>query len=217
MFDLEQKISEWREQMLAAGIKSPVPLDELEIHLREEIERQMKAGANEQKAFEISVQQIGAPQPLKSEFKKNERSFMKTLKICGGIFGLFIAAALMVPGFVQLHATLAVTNGRLACWLAGLALFGWSLDLLRQIVRPTKRTQPADKTRMSLRIKIIKIRVGVLVMLAALACMMPAAALAIRDGRMQFADLCYLTFGIALLIAGTGVVFLPYQKRKLET
>lgn len=35
MFDLEQSIAEWRRQMLAAGIKTPVPLEDLEIHLRE--------------------------------------------------------------------------------------------------------------------------------------------------------------------------------------
>ena len=51
MFDLEQSIAEWRQQMLAAGIKTPVPLEELEIHLREEIERQMKSGLNEQTGF----------------------------------------------------------------------------------------------------------------------------------------------------------------------
>ena len=38
MLNLEQKISEWRKQMLAVGIQAPVPLEELEIHLREEIE-----------------------------------------------------------------------------------------------------------------------------------------------------------------------------------
>jgi hypothetical protein len=70
MFDLEQSIADWRTQMLAAGIKTPVPLEELEIHLREEIERKMKSGLNEQRAFEISVQQIGQAQPLKMEFKK---------------------------------------------------------------------------------------------------------------------------------------------------
>jgi hypothetical protein len=54
----------------AAGIKSPVPLEELEIHLHEEIERQLKSGLNEQKAFEISVQAIGEATPLKIEFQK---------------------------------------------------------------------------------------------------------------------------------------------------
>ena len=39
MFDLEQAIAGWRRQMLAAGIQSPVPLEELGIHLRDEIER----------------------------------------------------------------------------------------------------------------------------------------------------------------------------------
>jgi hypothetical protein len=70
MFDLEQSIAEWRRQMLAAGIKSPVPLDELEIHLREEIEQQIKLGLSEQNAFNSTVQKIGQAGPLKIEFKK---------------------------------------------------------------------------------------------------------------------------------------------------
>ena len=32
MFDLEQAIADWRRQMLAAGIKTPVPLEELKSH-----------------------------------------------------------------------------------------------------------------------------------------------------------------------------------------
>jgi hypothetical protein len=70
MLDLEQSIAEWRRQMLAAGIKTPVPLEELEIHLREEIERQINLGSSEPKAFQISVQAIGQAKPLKIEFKK---------------------------------------------------------------------------------------------------------------------------------------------------
>ena len=52
MFSLEQSISEWRKQMLAAGIQTPVPLEELEVHLRDEIEQQIKSGSDEQQAFE---------------------------------------------------------------------------------------------------------------------------------------------------------------------
>ncbi len=70
MFDLEQSIADWRKQMLAAGIKTPVPLEELEIHLREDIERQMELGTTPQLAFENSVQQIGHASELKGEFKK---------------------------------------------------------------------------------------------------------------------------------------------------
>ena len=46
MFDLEKAIADWRRLMLALGIKSPVPLEELESHLREEIQRQMQLGLN---------------------------------------------------------------------------------------------------------------------------------------------------------------------------
>jgi hypothetical protein len=70
MFNLEQSIAEWRQQVLAAGIKTPVPLEELESHLREETEQQVRAGTDEARAFEIAVQRIGQPAPLKKEFMK---------------------------------------------------------------------------------------------------------------------------------------------------
>ena len=74
MFDLEKSIADWRKQMLAAGIQTPVPLEELEIHLREDIEQQMKSGLNEQEAFTASVQKIGQAHAVQSEFKKVEAS-----------------------------------------------------------------------------------------------------------------------------------------------
>lgn len=70
MFDLEQAIAAWRKQMLAAGIKTPEPLEELESHLREEIERQLKSGLCEQQAFEMATGRIGQASELKREFKK---------------------------------------------------------------------------------------------------------------------------------------------------
>jgi len=70
MFNLEQSIADWRRQMLAAGIKAPVPLEELETHLREEIERQLKLGTHAEPAFETAVRMVGPASALKSEFKK---------------------------------------------------------------------------------------------------------------------------------------------------
>jgi hypothetical protein len=72
MCDLEEKISKWRKQMLAAGIKTPVPLEELEIHLREDIEQQTKLGLNEQEAFKASVLKIGQAHTVQNEFNKIE-------------------------------------------------------------------------------------------------------------------------------------------------
>ena len=70
MFDLEQAIADWRQQMLAAGIKTPVPLVELEIHLREDIAQQMQSGVDGQKAFNSAAHKMGHADVLKREFKK---------------------------------------------------------------------------------------------------------------------------------------------------
>ena len=80
MFNLEKSIAEWRKQMLVSGIKSPVPLEELEIHLREEIEQQVKSGLGEQRAFEATVQQIGQATVLKTEFSKVSETIYERLK-----------------------------------------------------------------------------------------------------------------------------------------
>jgi hypothetical protein len=70
MFNLEQAVANWRRQLIIAGIKAPVPMEELEIHLREEIERQMQSGLSAQPAFGIAVEKIGQAPELKGEFKK---------------------------------------------------------------------------------------------------------------------------------------------------
>ena len=74
MFNLEQSIAEWRQQMLAAGIQTPVPLEELESHLREEIERQMKTGLNPQDAFTSAVQKLGPAHTVQNEFMKVDKT-----------------------------------------------------------------------------------------------------------------------------------------------
>jgi len=70
MFNLEQSIAEWRRQMLAAGVKNPNVLDELEIHLREDVEKQMREGSGAQQAFEAATRQIGHADVLQTEFSK---------------------------------------------------------------------------------------------------------------------------------------------------
>jgi hypothetical protein len=110
MFNLEQSINGWRQQMLAAGIKSPVPLEELEGHLREEIEQQIKSGLNAQQAFAAAVQQIGQANRLKREFKKVERTLMKKIMIILlGIFGILFGPGIILPALAK-HRDLGIWN-----------------------------------------------------------------------------------------------------------
>src|SRR5512135_1001318 len=68
MFDLETTIAEWRRQMIAAGLRNPEALDELESHLRDDVEQQVFSGINEARAFELAVRRIGEAVELKREF-----------------------------------------------------------------------------------------------------------------------------------------------------
>ena len=112
MPDLEQAIAEWRQRMLAAGIQAPVPLDELESHLREETERQIQTGVNTQTAFENSVRQMGQAEALKDEFKNAGKSTWcakrwKSMLRMGGI-GLVCTLGLNVLGIYTFHRTPSV-------------------------------------------------------------------------------------------------------------
>jgi hypothetical protein len=68
MPDLESRIAEWRRQMIAGGITDPEALDELESHLREDVERNVQSGLNAQQAFDAAVAKIGDAHALKFEF-----------------------------------------------------------------------------------------------------------------------------------------------------
>ena len=87
--------------MLAAGIKTPVPLEELESHLREEIEQQMKSGFSAQQAFGSAVKKIGRAPELKREFKKVNApmEIQKIIQLAGVIF---VALTLFCPLFLFL-------------------------------------------------------------------------------------------------------------------
>ncbi len=140
MFNLEQSIAEWRQQMLAAGIKTPVPLEELESHLREDVEQQMRSGFSEQEAFGSAIKKIGQPRLLKTEFKKAgcTETFMKTYRFLGilwmalcGFPGILILRTLLHDAIIypkiltlpRFYLFILVCLSYLAGGLAGFSLF----------------------------------------------------------------------------------------------
>jgi hypothetical protein len=209
MFDLEPAIADWRQQMLAAGIGSPVPLEELEAHLREEIQRYMQSGLDGQEAFEISAEHIGRPEVVRSEFKKIERRLMeKILKMSGG---LLVGGALMAPACLQLHDELVVTNGRLGLMLLGWGLVTWVFGQTLQF-KLHKQESDLETVEMSPMKQSLKSGAGILGLLTGMALMIPAGRQALTEGLVRFDGLCYLVFGVALLIVGALVAFCPYKK-----
>src|SRR6185436_20064137 len=104
MFDLDQAIAKWRRQMAAGGISSAAVLDELESHLREEVEHLTRSGSETQPAFETAVQRIGPASALKLEFAKtngaSHRLALKPLIGCLGaaVFVLLTNAWMFLDG-----------------------------------------------------------------------------------------------------------------------
>lgn len=112
MFNLEQSISEWRGQMLSAGVKNPEIVDELESHLREDWARRVESGESEEQALAGAVQGVGQASLLKHEFAKlrgKKWAWLKKLK------------SIMAGGFVPVPSLGTFTPGA-----------RWTLELARQ-------------------------------------------------------------------------------------
>jgi len=56
--------------MAAGGVTSAEVLDELESHLRDDVEEQVRAGADAEKAFDSAIRRIGPAAALRKEFAK---------------------------------------------------------------------------------------------------------------------------------------------------
>ena len=128
MFNLEQAITEWRRQMLAAGIKTPVPLEELESHLREEVEWQVQSGMEARQAFDLAVQRVGKAGALGAEFRKvnvsTKRNLMiRTTAILAALFGSVLGGAMVLPALGRWRDTGTLHLGPLVvgCALALMA------------------------------------------------------------------------------------------------
>ena len=103
MFDIEQSISAWRRQMVNGGIRSRVFLDELESHLREDVQQQMRLGATGDTAFEAALTRLGGVRLLKTELEKEngEKPMKRVLIISAGVIAILVGMAFVMPAVAQ--------------------------------------------------------------------------------------------------------------------
>jgi len=112
MHNLEQLIAEWRKTMMNAPNVRHETLDELENHLRENVERLVRSGMAEAEAFQRAVAQLGGARMIASEFRKLDQSMWLPIKLVIG-FGLTLSVAMMIFVIARLDA------GRMNFLLAG--------------------------------------------------------------------------------------------------
>jgi hypothetical protein len=128
MRELEKQIVEWRRQMAVGGVKTSAVLDELESHLREEIEARVSDGDSEREAFQSAAARIGSAGCLRSEFNKISAAVSLPVLISAAIwfgaviftmvffFGRLVAGTMGLLIFTHI---LTVTPGYMAALLAG--------------------------------------------------------------------------------------------------
>ena len=127
MFDLNEAIRQWRQRMSAGGLQTPAVLDELESHLRDDLEAQVRSCAAPEPAFQAAARRIGHPSALDCEFKKVEGCARARLKeaflTLAGIPNQYLNTNMNTPSnFEPRWATYLKATGFLAP-----ALFLWML------------------------------------------------------------------------------------------
>jgi hypothetical protein len=71
MPELEQLIAQWRRGLAESAGCSKEVLDELESHLRDEIQQLVRSGHSEEQALTLAASRLGSPHTLAAEFAKN--------------------------------------------------------------------------------------------------------------------------------------------------
>lgn len=75
MFNLEDAINRWCEQVGATRGRNPDLLDELKDHLNCEIEALLDTGLDEEQAFNQAIQKMGDTNELLKEYSENRRLY----------------------------------------------------------------------------------------------------------------------------------------------
>ena len=209
MFDLEQAIAEWRREMQEAGIKTPTPLDELEIHLREEIERQKKSGLNGQNALEISVQRIGHASALKREFNKVERTSMKKVGIVAMLTGAVIILRILTEHPDAAHLR---KNEQVEWLIAGSAilLFGLGAGFL---IKPGDARDVRRWKLVGITYSAFAVWISTLPIYLFLTAPKFSAAVGLTDRILTFAAVTVSLLSVLVWRSGRGIVPLIRDRR----
>lgn len=114
MFRLEDAIENWKLQLNQHQTMSASDIEELHIHLREEIDILMAAGLSQEEAYVIASRRIGSPGELACEFAK-----INTVAIWKNRFFWMIIGILILQIFSACGNFLARGGALIGCQLVG--------------------------------------------------------------------------------------------------
>lgn len=111
MADFEDRIASWRRELSSGMEDRPDVVDELEDHLRQELETLTRAGKTPDDAWDAAVAALGDAKRLAREFSKTSRSGWLPTRVaimvlggCGLLVGAYLLAAVLRDRFGALLA-----------------------------------------------------------------------------------------------------------------
>ena len=113
MFDLNEKINLWRINLAQSQTFARSDIDELESHLREEIENLTALNLSDEEAFLVATHRLGRPDSLSEEFAKVNASVLwrKRLFWAGAVVFAWLMLSYIWQIFSRICQILAVFAG----------------------------------------------------------------------------------------------------------
>jgi hypothetical protein len=136
MFDLNKAIAGWRQEMSAQQTIRDTDLDELEDHLRSEIEGLTGSGLSAEEAFQVARMRLGKPGDVAGEFAiadpDSRRSFRMRWMVVGALalLALYLGSGMLV-GLGASLIGLAQSRGVFPEQIAGL---GWGISFMQLLI-----------------------------------------------------------------------------------
>jgi|GEM_PF-1340419 len=160
MFDLNEKVDQWREELLRGDSVSETEADELENHLRETY-GELQSKLDSEEAFWLAVRRLGSPEELAIEFSKINTAHIwrrralwmlagyLIISLVRGAVGSFDAAVVNFAIYQQLPMWLAFGASSLGftIFLVGLTYWTWSASHGRPLGLEGVATRIAGRAR----------------------------------------------------------------------
>src|ERR1051325_9357779 len=96
-FDLNENISKWRGSLAQSSTVRPEELDELELHLRDSMERLRARDLSEEEAFFVAARRLGTPDTLTREFARANPTRVWQARLFWILTGLFVFQFFQLP------------------------------------------------------------------------------------------------------------------------
>jgi hypothetical protein len=149
MHDIEPQLAQWRKS-LSPGL-TPIAREELESHLRELVEAELRKGVPVDRAFQQAAQQLGDLAAISGEFQKIDRAFWwplraarwATLLMTVVLAAIFVSILLKNSAYPDLQLLLAthtftISFGYLLTFLLGALALCFSLQRIFTPLNPAQ-------------------------------------------------------------------------------